>query len=180
MWQKIRNRPLNVTYGDIRTSAERENSIQQHSQLFVQVTQRTWEDCSNTGANKRQADMHHALAIVRVASEGHEDVLAVQCIAHSRPRACMNICLRSDNSGWYVTRTFHFFRWWELHARILILKRRLQQRLWTVCPRRWVLYRAKGQGCVARSIHIPDTRKGLCLTRRCYKPIYVVCFNGCQ
>ena len=55
-----------------------------------------------------------------------------------------------------------------------------QQRLWTVCPRRLVSYRAKGQGCVAQTVHIPDIRKGLCLTTRGYKPIYVVSFNDCQ
>jgi len=68
----------NVIYGDIRTSAERDNSIQLHSQLSVQVTQRSSEDCSNTGAKKRQPGIHHQLAIVQVASEGHKEVMAVQ------------------------------------------------------------------------------------------------------
>jgi hypothetical protein len=45
------------------------------------VTQRSSEDSSNTRANKRQPDIHHALAIVQVASEGHKDVMAVQCRA---------------------------------------------------------------------------------------------------
>jgi hypothetical protein len=74
MWHYICNRPLNVTCGDLRTSAERDNSIHQHSQLFVHVSQRTWEDRSYPGANKRQPDIHHALAIVKVASEGHNGV----------------------------------------------------------------------------------------------------------
>ena len=60
------------------------------------------------------------------------------------------------------------------------MTRRLQQGLWTVRPRKLVSYRAKGQGCVALSIHVPDTRKGVCLTIRGFKPIYLVCFNDCQ
>ena len=41
MSQKICNRPQNVIYGDLRTSAEGDNRIQRRSQLFVQVAQHT-------------------------------------------------------------------------------------------------------------------------------------------
>jgi hypothetical protein len=186
MWQNIRNRPLKVTYGDLRTSAERDNSIQRRSQLFVHVTQRTWEDCSNPGTNKRQPDIHHALAIVKVASEEHNDIS--DGVMHS------TFSLVGLNEHLLTFRQFQMICDRNLSpfqmrtaCRILILTRRLQHRLWTVCPRRLVSYRTKVQGCVAASIHAPDTRNELCLITRRHKPIYVffvyfllVCFNDCQ
>ena len=174
MSQKICNRPLNITYGDLRTSAEGDNSIQRHSQLFVQVAQHTWEDCSNTGANTWQPDIRRALAIVQVALEGHKDVLAVQFTAHFRSLAWMNICLRSDNSVWYVTGNFHSFKW-ELHAGSSHSRDVYSRGFEPSVPANWCRITLKARGVWPRPsmflIH---------LTTRGYKAIYLVCFNGCQ
>jgi len=159
MSQKICNRPLNVTYGDLRTSAEGDNSIQLYSAAFAIIC------TGGTTLLRRPFKYWNQQVATRHSSR-------TCCCAGGVRRA-------QGRSGGAVHRTFSLFglnehlltfrQFWMIcdrklslflmrtACRILRLTRRLQQWLWTVCRRRLVSYRAKGHGCVAPSIHIPDT-----------------------